>query len=132
MSDLGKYQSDIQQLPLLGIGDYERIFKVYSKTDNNKEFLYYNILSTINVDGLDPSFFTNYTTESDLPLTTLSWKMYGDIRSWWLIHIANREVFKYFPFIIKGGTQLRKFTSDALALIFEQITQQTQYSGRHN
>jgi hypothetical protein len=87
--DLGTYQNYNQNLPNLQLYRYENIFKTYQTQDANKDF-FYNIIKNIFVPGdiSNDAFFTT-TYQANIPLTTLSYQIYGTTYLWWLICIVN-------------------------------------------
>ena len=85
----GKFQNNIEELVDLEIYRYENIFKVYNTGE--KDFYFYNILKTINLpDNLDNNFFGFINLKKRIPLTTLSYEIYGTTYLWWLILIVNK------------------------------------------
>lgn len=85
----GSYQNDIDVLPNLELYRYENLFKVYERGDKN--FFYYNILKKIKLpDDINEDIFDFIQYSADgLPLTTLSYRIYGTTYLWWLIMIVN-------------------------------------------
>jgi len=131
MEKIGKYQDDIQTLRILKISDYERIFKIYSETLDDKEFYYYNILSKIDMSDLDSEFLNYYNVKSRLPMTTVSYNIYGDMNMWWLLYILNKDLFTGPPFWINGGVQIKYLKPENLSLLYRDITKNTILGGRH-
>jgi hypothetical protein len=131
MEKIGKYQDDIQTLPILKISDYERIFKIYSETLDDKEFYYYNMLNKIDISDLDSEFLAYYDVKSKLPMTTISYNIYNDINMWWLIYILNKNLFIGPPFWINGGVQIKYLKPEYLSLLYLDITKNTILGGRH-
>ncbi len=85
----GKYQSNIPDLPNLEDYRYENIFKVYQTGDKN--FYFYNINKKIEIPSdLDESFFDYVNLNSKIPLTTLSYQLYGTTYLWWLLMVINK------------------------------------------
>ena len=71
---------------------YENLFNMYELTNENSDsYVFYNILNkAILPDDIDESIFDYYVVEGDIPLTTLSYNIYKDIRLWWLIMLVNK------------------------------------------
>jgi hypothetical protein len=131
MEKQGLYRNEITTLPVLKIGDYERIFKIYGETLDDKEFYYYNILSKIDLSDVDSEFLEYYNVKSRLPMTTLSYNIYGDMNMWWLIYILNKNLFTGPPFWINGGVQVGYLKPEYLASLYYDVTKNTILGGRH-
>jgi hypothetical protein len=118
----GKYQNDIKILPELELYRYENIFKLYQRGENN--YFFYNILKKlklpedINEDVFD---YIKYTTA--LPLTTLSYRIYGTTYLWWLILIVNNIKN---PIAIESGTRIKFIKKEFLKIVLQSITDQLQ------
>lgn len=131
MSDQGKYQNEMPSLSALSLKDYERIFKVFKASIDDKEFYYYNILKKIDFPEIDDSFIQYHDVKSRMPMTTVSYQIYGDIKSWWILYLLNRDKFDGIPFYVEGGVQLKYITDSLRTLIYDDITQSTIYANRH-
>lgn len=131
MDQTGKYQNDIPSLSSLDLESYERIFKVFKATSENKDFYFYNILKKIEFPELSPDVIEYYVVNTKTPMTTVSYDIYGDIKSWWIIYLLNKELFDGPPFWVEGGTQLKYIRDDLRALIYFDITENTVFGGRH-
>jgi hypothetical protein len=131
-TSLGNYQNSIPSLSALDLVNYERIFKVYEASTDDKSFYFYNILKKIELPStIDDSVLEYYTVRANMPLTTVSFKIYDDIRLWWIIYLVNRKTLGEGTFVVKGGTQLAYIKRDILPLVFQQITNIIVYNGRH-
>lgn len=132
MSILGLYQNDTAKLQKLDLQHYERIFKVFNESINNKSFYYYNILRKISLpDNIDPAFTAIYEVKTSLPLTIISYNIYKDIRLWWIILLFNRQAIADNIFIVPGGVKLKYIKPQFLEAVFTQITNLTIFDGRH-
>jgi hypothetical protein len=132
METLGKYQNSIPDLKKLDLEQYERIFKVFETVNNGKSFYYYNILKKIQFpDNINSGITEFYTTPSTLPLTTVSYKIYNDIRLWWLILLINKDKLGPMAFTVPAGIQLKYINPLSLDIIFSQITKLVIFNGRH-
>jgi hypothetical protein len=132
MNTLGKYQNNISGLKHLDLENYERIFKVYETLNNDKTFYYYNILKKIQFpEIINANIIKLYTTTEVLPFTIVSYKIYGDIRLWWLLFLINKDVLKSNIFTVPAGTQLKYINPQYLEVVFNQITELTILNGRH-
>jgi len=128
---LGDYQDNIPALSSLDIVDYERIFKVHTASNNGKQFYFYNILNKIEFpDNIDSDILGLYTAESKEPLTTTSYKLYDDIKSWWIIYLLNKKILKT-QFFVEGGQQLKYILPDFRSFIYSQITTSTVFDNQH-
>lgn len=129
---LGNYQSDIKSLSSLSITAYERIFKLYTTEKNTKEFLFYNILKKIEIpDTIDDELVSFYIVKADMPLTILSYKIYGDMKLWWLLFLINKKTLETNRFVVSGGVQIEYIKPEYLSLVLSQITKITQGNGKH-
>jgi hypothetical protein len=88
----GQLQNDISGLPKLNAFNYENLFKIYRDADTDP--YYYNILNTVALpDDLDPSIYYDYVVPGPfVPWTTLSYKVYGTIKLWWVICLSNKII----------------------------------------
>jgi hypothetical protein len=120
---LGEYQNTIDVLPDLKNYRYENIFKLYQTGDKN--FYFYNIIKTISIpDDIDPEIFDFITLPSPLPLTSLSYDIYGTQHLWWLILIVNNidDPIKKVP----HGEEIRIVKSKYVDDVIDSITRQLQ------
>ena len=93
--NIGNYQNSVANLPQLGDERYENIFKVYNIKDADKNYNFYNILKKVNIpDTLDESLLGFYTSNTNLPWTILSHKLYNTQHLWWLIFLINKQTLK--------------------------------------
>ena len=131
MSDMGNYQNEITNLQSLDIGDYENIFKIFELSVNNKNFFTYNILKKIEFPELDYKYLGFYTPKSKMALTILSYNIYEDIKSWWILYLLNKDKFDGAPFYIDGGVEIKYILPEIRTLIYDDIVNSTIYGGRH-
>lgn len=129
--ETGQYQNQIPSLSALSVKDYERIFKVFKASVDDKEFFYYNILKKIDFPTIDSQYIKYYEVKTRMPMTTISYNIYGDIKSWWILYLLNKDKFEGAPFYVNGGTQLAYITDALRGLIYSDITQGTVFGGRH-
>jgi len=129
--DTGEYRNEIPSLSALDIRDYERIFKVFKQSTDDKEFYTYNILKKIEFPDIDGQFLEFYTPLSRTPLSILSYRIYGDMDSWWIIYLLNKDKFEGAPFFIEGGVQVKYITDSIRTAIYTDITNATVFGGRH-
>ena len=122
MADLGKFQEDITELGILEQYRYENIFKIYKTGD--KDFFYYNILKKIKLpDDVDDNLFNTVAYNNALPITTLSYRIYGTTYLWWLIMVVNNITN---PVKIAGGTRIKFIKKEYLKPVIDSIKQQLQ------
>lgn len=127
----GKYQDEVSGLPGLPINRYERIFKLYTDSTNGKEFYFYNILNKIEMpDNIDNSILETYTVKGKEALTTTSFNIYGDIHSWWIIYLLNKETIGN-NFFAEGGQELCYITPSMRGMLYQQMTEATVYNNKH-
>ena len=121
----GKYQDEVPVLPGLPLNRYERIFKLFTQPTNGKEFYFYNILNKMEFpDNIDSSLLDTHIVNSKQALTTTSYDIYGDIRSWWIIYLLNKETIGN-SFFAEGGQQLTYIIPSKRGLIYQQMTDAT-------
>lgn len=131
MSTLGEYQDDINTLPALTLERYERIFKIYEASKDKKQFYFYNILNKLVFpENVSSNLVGLYTVNSRQPLTTISYDIYGDIYSWWMIYLLNKKYISKL-FYVEPGVQLTYILPSQRGLIYNQITKDLVFNGRH-
>jgi len=122
MADFGKFQEDVTELSTLEQYRYENIFKIYETGD--KDFFYYNILKKIKIpDDIDYNLFSTVAYNNALPITTLSYRIYGTTYLWWLIMVVNNIAN---PAKIAGGTRITFIKKQYLKPVIDSIKQQLQ------
>jgi len=131
MIDTGNYRNEITSLSALDIRDYERIFKVFKESTDNKEFYTYNILKKIEFPEIDSQFIEFYTPTHRTAMSILSYNIYGDLDSWWIIYLLNKDKFEGAPFFVEGGVQVKYITDSLRTSIYSDITNSTIFGGRH-
>jgi len=131
MDQIGHYQDQIDSLPSLDIEVYERIFKIFKDSIDSKEFYFYNILKKIEFPVLDEDVIGYEDVLVRTPMTTLSHKIYGNIQSWWIIYLLNKEKFDTAPFWVEGGNKIKYILPSVISQIYTDITQSTIFNGRH-
>ena len=121
----GQYQDEVPVLPGLPLNRYERIFKLFTQPNNGKEFYFYNILNKIEFpSNIDSSILDTYIVNGKQPLTTLSYDIYGDIHSWWIIYLLNKKTIGN-SFFAEGGLELTYIIPSKRGLIYQQMTEAT-------
>lgn len=128
---LGLYRSDIPSLSSISIKDYERIFKIFQKSIDDKDFYIYNTLNKIEFPEIDSRYIGLYTPPSKMAMTIVSYKIYEDIKSWWIIYLLNKDKFVGAPFYVDGGVQLKYILDPFKSAIYDDITRSTVFSNRH-
>ena len=131
MIDTGNYQNEIAVLPVLEVRQYERIFKIFKESVNNKDFYTYNILNKIEFPEIDSSHVRFYTPRKRMALTILSYNIYDDMKSWWILYLMNKDVFKDAPFYVEGGVQIKYMEDSLRSFVYDDITRATVFGGRH-
>jgi hypothetical protein len=129
--DLGNYQNDIPSLTQLSVRDYERIFKLFKQSEDNKDFYVYNILNRIDFPEIDSQFIEYYDVQVRTALTIVSYQIYDDIKSWWILYLLNKDKFDGAPFYVNGGVRLKYITDSLRTAIYQDIIKSTIFSGRH-
>jgi hypothetical protein len=131
MIDVGQYRDQISALEALNIKSYERIFKVFTQSLDDKDFYTYNTLKKIDFPVIDSDYLGFYDVKTRMALTTISYKIYGDIQSWWILYLLNKDKFDGAPFYVNGGVQLSYIDPGVTTLIYSDITNSTIFGGRH-
>ena len=137
---LGEYLNDLPRgtagLSALPLPRYERILKLHTEAPsqpvlNNKQFYYYNILNKLEFPlNIESTLLSTYNVKSREPFTTISFKLYDDIDSWWMIYLLNKPLLKN-KFYAEGGMQLKYIKKTKRGIIYQQITNTTAFSNRH-
>ena len=131
MISTGQYQNQIPSLSTLDIRSYERIFKLFVESVNNKNFYVYNILKKVEFPEVDSQFIQFKNVQTKTALSILSYQIYGDMKSWWILYLLNKDKFIGAPFYVTGGTQIKYIIDGFRSAIYQDITQNTIFSGRH-
>lgn len=119
----GKFQNNIDELKELESYRYENIFKVYET--GKKNYFFYNIAKKIVLpDNLDNNFFDFITLRNNIPLTTISFQIYGTTYLWWLILIVNNieNPVKKLPV----GKKIRYIKPNLIKTVVDNIKSQLQ------
>ena len=89
-----------------------------------KDFLYYNILKKIKLpEQMDDQLFNETVYPQELPVTTLSYQIYGTTYLWWLIMVVNSIDN---PQKIAPGTTIRYVKKQFLKPLIDSIKLQLQ------
>ena len=127
----GKYQDQVKGLPKLPLSRYERIFKVYTEGKDGKQFYFYNILNRMEFPtNIDSNLLDTHVVKSRQALTITSYDIYGDIFSWWIIYLLNKDVIGN-SFFAEGGQQLKYILPSKRGLIYQQMTDSTIFNNKH-
>jgi hypothetical protein len=118
----GLYQNNIKDLKGLELYRYENIFKLYTQGDKN--FYFYNILKKIQIpENLNAELFDFISFPRKMPITTVSYRIYGTTYLWWLIAIVNNVIN---PFELQNGKKFRIVKAKYVKYILDEINQQLQ------
>lgn len=116
--------NQVSVLPKIGRPRYENIFNTYKITKDGKDFYFYNINNKVVLPPeIDRSFVRTITLRSNLPWTTLAYRLYGDQRLWWTIYILNQDSNKP-KFIAEAGTTIVFFRDDVVNTLIANINEQ--------
>ena len=93
-------------------------------TENGTNTYFYNILNKVQIpSNLDKTIVGNITPTSNMPWTTLSYKLYGSIFLWWLIFLLNKPED---IFTVKSGVTymyiLPEYIDDVITSIQSQLS----------
>lgn len=90
VTEIGLYISEIPTLAEVENVSYENFFKIHIYND---EFAFFNLLKKINIltntNDIDPTYFTVYNIDIDIPWVILSYRIYGSLNLWWLLCLVN-------------------------------------------
>lgn len=100
---------------------YENIFNMYEVENSNfDKYVFYNISSKVTLpDNLNDNVFDYWTVPGLMPLTTISYRIYGTQHLWWLIMIANK--LKNPVKLLAPGTTIKAIKPDYLDQIYKSI-----------
>lgn len=111
------YQNEIDELPRLRDENMENIFHVHQ---NEESQYFYNLLQTIQFPlNLPDSYFSTYNVTYGDTWPYISFKVYNNIRLWWVIVLANNIINP--TKIPEPGTTLKIPTYSVVAEILTQI-----------
>ena len=81
----------VPNIPPVGAAYYENILNMY-QTENEDAYNYFNISNKvqININNIDENFVEYFYIDAPLPLTTLSYRIFGTQHLWWLIVAMNK------------------------------------------
>ena len=103
---------------------YENIFNAYQlENDNGNQYVFYNILNRVSLpDNIDENVFKRFSVPGNMPLTTISYRIYKTIHLWWLIMLCNniRNPIK----LLAPGTVIRTIKPQYLASVLASIKKQ--------
>jgi hypothetical protein len=118
----GQFQDSISFLSNLELYRYENIFRLYKEPKNG--YFYYNILKKIKIpDDINEQIFDFVKLPQGMPLTTLSFRIYGTTYLWWLILVVNNVTN---PMSIPAGERIRFVKKAFIKTVLENIKQQLQ------
>ena len=123
MNQFGDFQSNILSLPALEEVRYENIFKVYEvdKASNNY-YYFYNILKKIEIPStLDKEIIGTLDINTNLPWTTLSYKLYGTQYLWWLLFLLNKPKNIFYA---EAGNKIEYVKSNYISQVVNSIRTQ--------
>tara|TARA_R110001583_G_scaffold32298_2_gene110450 strand:- start:2093 stop:2527 length:435 start_codon:yes stop_codon:yes gene_type:complete len=137
---LGQYQNELPRgtagLSALPLARYERIFKLHTQPSsqpifNDKQFYFFNILNKLQFpQNIESTLLSSYNVKSKEPFTTISYKIYNDIDSWWMIWYLNQDEL-HRKFYAEGGQTLKIIIPAARELIYQQISKYLLVNNRH-
>lgn len=112
------YQNEIKDLARLKTENMENIFHIYQ--DEN-DLYFYNLLQTIHFpQNLPDSYFRPYSITYGDTWPYISFKVYGEIKLWWIITLANNIINPVEPLVV--GNILKIPNIEVVSEILTQIT----------
>lgn len=118
----GLYQNQITSLPSLQRERYENIFKMYNTPTADSSTYFYNITTKVQIpEDLNSNVIGKITPSSNMPWTTLSYRLYGTIYLWWLIFLLNnpKDIFT-----VKAGITYKYILPEYIDNIITNIQDQ--------
>lgn len=81
----------VPDIPPVGAEYYENIFNMY-QTQDEDAYNYFNISNKVQIDvsNIDENYVEYFYIDAPLPLTTLSYRIFGTQHLWWLIVAMNK------------------------------------------
>jgi hypothetical protein len=120
--ETGEYQNEIDILKDIEKYRYENLFKLYTTGDKN--FYFYNILKKLKLpDTMNERLFDKVKFTDQMPITTLSFRIYGTTYLWWIIMIVNNITN---PAEIESGREIKYIKKAFLKPVLDSIQQQLQ------
>lgn len=116
-TSLKKFLQQYQQMPD-SIYNLSNIFSVVKKGKNS----YFNLAKTINFDNVDQmpdNYYTLYKIQEGDTWTNISYKVYGNIKPWWIICKFNNIKNPFTDLIV--GKIIKLPTQDLLRQISELL-----------
>ena len=123
-------------LSAVPVSRYERILKVHTQAPadppgNNKQFYFYNILNKLDFPvNISPTLLSSYTVPARQPFTAVSYKLYKDIDSWWILWYLNKEKLAR-KFYIDGGVTLKFIIPAQRPLLYREIAKMAINDNKH-
>lgn len=112
------YQNEIKDLARLKTENMENIFNIHQ--DENSLY-FYNLLQTIHFpQNLPDSYFQPYNITHGDTWPYISFKVYGEIKLWWIITLANNVINPVQPLV--AGNILKIPNVEVVSEILTQIT----------
>lgn len=112
---------DITDIPQVDSDYYENILSMY-QTQDESSYYYFNISKKIVIDmkNIDESNIEYYYLGAAMPLTTVSYRLFGTQHLWWLIATMNKLNPLDVP---QAGTVIAVPTNDYLINILQTTNQ---------
>lgn len=81
----------VPDIPTVGAEYYENIFNMY-QTQDEDAYNYFNISNKVEIDtnNIDERYIEYFYIDAPIPLTTLSYRIFGTQHLWWLIVAMNK------------------------------------------
>lgn len=109
----------ISTIPAVASDYYENIFNVYN-TEDAGQFYYFNISNKVVIDvtNIDEQYIDYIYSDTPMPLTTLSFRLFGSMHLWWLVAVMNKLNPLEIP---PANTVLAVPKAQYLAQVFQAI-----------
>ncbi len=116
----GSKQNEIDELASLSKDMYENIFKVNLIDTKGNDLYFYNLLNKVVFpENISDEIVDTITIQSDLPWTTLSYKLYNTINLWWTVYLLNKPDY---IFKAKAATEYKYIKPGAMKAVLQQIS----------
>jgi hypothetical protein len=107
----------IPEAPTVTLGQLENAFQVHEDPNG---FYFYNLLEKVHMPEDEPdSYFDYYIVKDEDQWPTIAYAVYGDVKLWWLVTLANRITNPTVAPAI--GAKIRIYKVDIAREIIKQI-----------
>ena len=118
-NELNKRYNDIETFGKLSVDSYENIFNMYKE---DSDYYAYNISKSVHIPvNIDDDFVDYIRVAGKQTWVNLSFEIYGSIKLWWLICVANG--IRNPVLLPQPGTVLKIIKPEFVNTVLERMTQ---------